>query len=148
VAALLALDTNVYIHALRNPTALARLKRFMLRAGTRLRVSAVVAMELRAGARSPAQERDVEAMLSPYDRRGQVVVPSFDAFVQAGRVVVALATRERMTVAAASLGNDAILAASCREAEVTLVTANQRDFSAIQRHLRGFRFSDPEATLK
>lgn len=148
MAALLALDTNVYLHALRDPGALARLKRFMLRVGTRLRVSAVVAMELRAGARTPAQERDVEAMLSPYDRRGAVVVPTFNAFVQAGRVVAALATRERMELAAGSFGNDAILAASCREAEVTLITENQRDFSAIQRHLRGFRFSDPEATLK
>ena len=144
---LFALDTNVYIHALREPSALARLQRFMLRVGTRLRVNAVVALELRAGARTSAQERAVEALLSPYARRERVVVPGVGAFVQAGRVIASLATHEAMTAAAGSFTNDALLAASCREAGVVLITQNHRDFSAIQRHLRGFRFSDPETTL-
>jgi len=107
----------------------------------------VVALELRAGARTPAQERAVEALLSPYALRERVVVPGFDAFVQAGRVIASLATREVMTAAAGSFTNDALLAASCREAGVVLITQNHRDFSAIQRHLRGFRFSDSGTTL-
>jgi predicted nucleic acid-binding protein len=147
VAELYTLDSNVYIHALRDAAALARLKRFMLRVGTRLRMSAVVALELRAGARTAAQERAVETLLAPYALRERIMLPSFDAFLQAGRVIAALATRERMAVAAGSFTNDVILASACRESDVVLVTENLRDFAAIQRHLRGFRFDDPGKLL-
>lgn len=128
------LDTNVYIKALRNANELALLRRFLLRVGMRLRVNAVVAMELRMGARTEAQADAVDALMRPYSERDRVIVPSFEAYLHAGRVVSALKD------ASGSLINDALLAASCREQEVMLITENARDFSAIQRHLRGFRF--------
>lgn len=59
----------------------------------------------------------------------------------------ALAARER-TTAAAPLTNDVILASSCREAGVTLVTGNPRDFAAIQRHLHGFRFEATDDVIR
>ena len=138
-----ALDTNVYIEALRNAGRLARLKKFLLRAGARVRFSAVVALELRAGARARVQEKAVDDLLAPYAEREQIVVPTFRAYVEAGRVLAALSVRERVALGSAppSLRNDALLAASCRESEVVLVTENSRDFAAIQRHLRGFRFA-------
>ncbi|MDB4874972.1 MAG: Ribonuclease VapC [Gemmatimonadetes bacterium] len=149
MADIYALDTNVYVNALRNADRLAKLKRFLMRAGTRLRVHAVVALELRAGARTPAHDDAVARLLSPYAERERVVVPSFDAFSQAGRVLAALGVRERVVLADApgSLTNDAVLAASCRETGVVLVTENHKDFAAIQRHLRGFRFADAESLL-
>lgn len=147
MAPLYALDTNVYIDALRDGAALARLKRFLLRTGQRIRLNAVVALELRAGARTPALERAVESLISPHGDRERVVVPTFDAYLQAGRVVAALVVRER-TTPSASLTNDAILATSCREAGATLVTGNTRDFVAIQRHLRGFRFEAADELLR
>jgi predicted nucleic acid-binding protein len=150
VADVYALDTNVYIRALRNADRLATLKRFLMRAGTRLRVHAVVALELRAGARTPAHDAAVARLLSPYSERERVVVPSFEAFSHAGRVLAALSVRERVVLANAprSLTNDAVLAASCREAGVMLVTENHADFVAIQRHLRGFRFADAAQVLR
>jgi len=36
--------------------------------------------------------------------------------------------------------NDVLIAASCREAGARLVTENVGDYTAVQRHLRGFRF--------
>lgn len=144
---LYALDTNVYIDALRDGAALARLKRFLLRTGQRIRLSAVVALELRAGARAPAQERAVESLIDPHTTRDRVVIPSFESYVQAGRVIAALAKRERVTPAP-SFTNDALLASSCREADVTLITGNNRDFTAIQRHLRGFRFEATDDLIR
>jgi predicted nucleic acid-binding protein len=143
------LDSNVYIHALRSRDQLARLKRFMLRAGTRLHVHAVVALELRAGAPTKGHELAVESLLAPYADRSRVVVPSFEAFRQAGRLLCALSVKERMSLATApaSLTNDALLAASCREAEMVLVTDNARHFDLIRRHLRGFRFVAPGDVL-
>jgi len=145
-----ALDTNVYIRALRDADRLLRLKRFLLRAGMRLRVPAVVALELRAGARTPVHAGAVEALLAPYAQRGRVLVPSFEAFVQAGRVLAALGGRPRAFAwpPPPSVTNDALLAASCREARVVLLTENSADFSAIQRHLRGFRFSAADEALR
>lgn len=143
------LDTNVYISALRNGSRLATLKRFLLRAGPRVRLHAVVAMELRCGARTEAQAGAVEALIEPYSERERVLVPSLEAFVQAGRVLAELATRERMALRdeGPALTADALIACACREERVTLITDNLRHFAAIQRHLRGFRFLDASAAL-
>lgn len=141
-----ALDTNVYIVALREAPRLARLKEFHLRFGTRARLNAIVAMELRAGVRTDDHARAVEALVAPYARRDRVIVPTFEAFVQAGRVLAALASKERLTLVShgSSLASDALLASSCREAGAILVTENVRHFAAIQRQLRGFKFVQME----
>jgi predicted nucleic acid-binding protein len=142
---LFAIDTSVYIRALRNTDALAELKAFRKRAGLRLAVAAVVAMELGAGAITDEHEASVDELVAPYVARGMVLPVSFEACRQAGRVLAALSRHEHIDLARAarSLTNDVLIAASCREAGVVLVTDNARDFSAIQRHLRGFRFVSP-----
>jgi predicted nucleic acid-binding protein len=142
---LFALDTSVYIRALRDASALAELKRFRKRTGLRLVIAGVVAMELGAGAVSDQHEAAVSDLLEPYAARGLVIPVSYASCTQAGRVLAALARQERIDLARAprSLTNDVLIAASCREAGVVLVTDNSRDFTAIQRHLRGFRFVPP-----
>lgn len=139
------LDTNVYIAALRDRQKLAVLKRFRVRARDRLRMSSVVALELRAGAVTPAHAAAVDSLVEPYAKRDNVVTPSFDAWLAAGRVLASLAAAERLRIADAprSFVNDVVLAASCREADLVLVTDDARDFAAIQRHLKGFRFREP-----
>jgi predicted nucleic acid-binding protein len=60
-----------------------------------------------------------------------------------------LAVRERMSAAYTPvLTNDALIASSCREADITLVTESTRDFAAIKRQLRGFRFTDSSALAR
>lgn len=143
---LYALDTNVYIDALRNRAALAGLKQFLLRRGTRVRLASVVAMELRAGAMSREQIQAVDQFTGPYLDRELVIVPSAVAYVEAGRVLAAL--REGGTIPRGNeltgLTNDSLLAASCRESGAELVTSNSRDFAMLKRELRGFSFSAPE----
>jgi predicted nucleic acid-binding protein len=148
VEELYALDANVYIRALRNRDRLTQLKRFLLRAGLRVRVNAVVALELQAGARTRPQERAVNDLLTSYVERERVIVPSFEAYAQGGRVLSALAVREGIDVSrAGSLVNDVMIATSCREAGVKLVTENVEHFAAVQRHLRGFRFAEADDVL-
>ena len=132
MADVFALDTNVYVHALRTPERLALLKRFLLRVGTRVRMHAMVALELRSGARTSAHQEAVEALLAPYAERGRLVVPTYDAYLQAGRVIASVGAGT----------SDAIIAASCREAKVVLVTGDA-DYGSIQKRLRGFRFVTP-----
>jgi len=148
VPELSALDTNVYIRALRAPDRLAVLKRFLIRTGTRLRLNAVVVLELRAGARSAAHDAAVADLLSPYAAREWVIVPSFAAYGESGRVLAALGAREGVERArAGSLVNDVLIAASCREVGARLVTENVGDYTTIQRHLRGFRFVAADEVL-
>jgi predicted nucleic acid-binding protein len=145
---LYALDTNVYVRALRERDRLVRLKRFLIRTGNRLRVNATVALELRAGARTLAQEQAIADLLAAYADRERVMVPSFDAYLQGGRVLASLAAHERVDIArAGSLVNDVMVATSCREHGVRLVTENARDFTTIQRYVRGFRFAAADEVL-
>ena len=140
-----AIDTNLYIAASRDRATRAGLAHFTLRAGLRLYLSAVVVMELRAGARSAEQRAGVESLYAEFAGRVRMVVPSANAYAQAGRVLEELADREgfaRATVPR-SVTNDVLIAASCRERHVELVTANHRDFAAIGRHLRRFRCTAP-----
>lgn len=141
----LALDTNVYIDALRDRSELAALKQFVARFGVRVWLAGVVATELGAGALTDAQREAVDDLVRPYATRDRVFGVSFAACREAGRALAALATRERVRLATAppSLTNDALLAASCREADVVLITRNFKDFSRLQRQLRGFRFIAP-----
>jgi predicted nucleic acid-binding protein len=148
VAELYALDANVYIRALRDRDRLSLLKRFLIRSGMRVRVNAVVALELQAGARTPSQERAVSDLVESYVARNRVIVPSFEAYWQGGRVLAALAVREGMdTSRSGSLANDVMIATSCREAGIKLITENVEHFAAVQRHLRGFRFAEADKVL-
>jgi predicted nucleic acid-binding protein len=148
MAELLALDTNVYIAAFRNAERLVRLKRFLIRAGLKVRLSAIVALELRAGARTPSQQSAVRDLLAAYVPRDRVLVPSCAAYGEGGRVLCELAVREGVDLArAGSLVNDVLIATSCREAGAQLVTENVRDFAAVQRYLRGFRFASADDVL-
>lgn len=140
-----AIDTNLYIAASRDRAMRVDLARFTLRSGLRLYLNAVVLMELRAGARSDQQRESVESLYAEFAGRARLVVPSADAFAQAGRVLEDLAAREGFALALAprSFTNDVLIAASCRDHDVELVTANHRDFAAIARHLRRFRCTAP-----
>lgn len=140
-----AIDTNLYIEASRDRASRADLARFSIRTGLRLHLSSVVLMELRAGTRSADQRHGVEALHAVFADRDRLVVPSMKAYVQAGRVLADLAEHEGFALAFAprSFVSDVLIAASCRERDVVLVTANHRDFAAIGRHLRGFRCVSP-----
>jgi predicted nucleic acid-binding protein len=145
VADLYVLDTNVYIDALRDREERAALKRFLIRVGLRIRLAGIVAMELRAGAVTPEHQRALEQLIDPHVRRERVIGLSFAACLEAGRALSSLVAKERLRLASApaSLTNDALMAAWCREAGAVLVTNNHRDFTRLARHLRGFRFVAP-----
>ena len=143
-----ALDSNVYIRALRDRERLARVKRFLIRMGLRVHVNAVVALELQAVARTTAHARAVSDLVASYVQRDRVIVPSFEAYSQGGRVLATLAAREGIDVSrAGSLVNDVIIATSCREAGVTLVTENVEHFASVQRYLRAFRFASADQMI-
>lgn len=141
------LDTNIYIAAFRKPTEWAALVRFTEAYTPALYMTSVVAHELLAGARASAAAAVSAAGLStailrPYESRGRVAAPSYKFWCVAGTVRAALADRGHITVSGSFL-NDILLAVTCREHGLALVTSNTRDFAAIKAELPGFRFVAP-----
>ena len=70
---LYALDTNLYIRALRDRDARRELAQFLGRVGSGVRLHAVVAMELRAGARTPSQQAELNSLIAADATRDRVV---------------------------------------------------------------------------
>lgn len=120
-----ALDTNVFIEADRDPAAKAAMVTFLTSAFPFTFLSAVVMQELAVGARTAEQSRQLdETVFAQYTRCDRVFAPSREAFLHSGRLVASVATREGWTTKSENpaLLNDALIAASCRERGITLIT--------------------------
>jgi predicted nucleic acid-binding protein len=139
-----ACDTNVLVDVLRDPSAEEAFRVFLTRCSHLTYLSSVVVLELHAGARTPKQARVLERdVIQRFARVNRVFTPSADAFSTAGTLLATLARREGWTAdAQPSLVHDALLAASCRESGVTLITRD-RDFARFKGLLRGWRFVAP-----
>ena len=108
-------------------------------------LSAVVMQELAAGARTADAARHVQrGIFEPFERRQRVFAPSSAAFVESGRVLAAIAGREgwQLLDEKPSLLNNALIAASCREQGVTLITRDD-DFKRLAPFIKGFRHAAP-----
>ncbi len=142
------LDTNLFIRGFRDPASNNDLQRFHSLFAPFEYLSAVVAQELRAGARSAADRRALERhVLDLFARRGRVVTPTAGAWAESGDLLAELSRRDGLELARVSkaFGNDVLLALSCREAGLVLVTDNERDFERIAR-VAPFDFVGPWPT--
>jgi predicted nucleic acid-binding protein len=140
-----ALDTNIFIDGFRSEEAQAEVFAFLNRALPFTFLSAVVMQELAAGARSPQAARAVQqGVFEPFERRRRVFAPSSAAFAESGRVLATVAAREGWPLIDdnPSFLNDALIAVSCRERGITLITKD-RDFRRLSPVVRGFRYMPP-----
>jgi predicted nucleic acid-binding protein len=140
-----ALDTNIFIDAFRDTTAEAALLNFFERALPLTFMSAVVMQELAAGARTREHARELErSVFRPFERRHRVFAPTSAAFVNSGRLLAAVAVREgwEAIYENPSLLNDALLASSCHERGVTLITQDT-DFDRFRPFLGQWRHVAP-----
>ena len=142
------LDTNIFIDSFRSEEAQAEVFAFLNRALPFTYLSAVVMQELSAGARSADAARDVQrGVFDPFERRRRVFAPSSAAFVESGRVLAAVAASEgwQLVDEKPSFLNDALIAASCRERGITLITRDG-DFKRLAPFVKGFRYASPWPT--
>jgi predicted nucleic acid-binding protein len=127
------LDSSVYVAALRGEDAILRLEQ--IAAGTILWLSAVVLEELYAGAGWRDREF-VERLERRFGQIEQILVPSLDDWVHAGKVLERLALKyDYEKVGRGRLTNDALIAMSAARTGIRLITANEKDF----RRLSEFR---------
>jgi predicted nucleic acid-binding protein len=140
-----ALDTNLYVNAARDAAARGMLDGFLDRFGPVTYLNAIVMQELRAGARTPDQVELLETeVFDRFIRVDRCVGPSVTTFVECGRVLADLWKRDGVPFGdrPRSLVNDILLAASCREHGIILVTADG-DFGTIAPHLKRFQYVPP-----
>jgi predicted nucleic acid-binding protein len=140
-----ALDTNVFIDGFRSEKAQADVLAFLTRALPFTYLSAVVMQELAAGAGTADAASELQdRIFSPFERRRRVFAPSVGAFVASGRALAAIAAKEGWPLVGEnpSLANDALIATSCREQGITLIT-NDGDFSRIAPFVSGLSYVAP-----
>ena len=139
------LDSDCYIDASRDEEAWAALHRFTTWQAPGLFLSSVVAAELRAGART-AEDREKleERVLGPFVRRGRLIAPSAAAWDALGLTLATLREEEGLQPGQVQRGFafDILLAHSCRERGMVLVTRNTRDMARI-RGVFTFEYVEP-----
>lgn len=135
-------DTNLYIDAIRTESGSEELGAFLAAFTPTVHMSAVVVQELLAGARGTAAARLESALVAPFERRGRVLTPSYDAWKEASRVLAQLVVPSAWRSVTRSFVNDVLLAMSCREAGAVLVTRNLSDCERIAK-VKPFDFVAP-----
>lgn len=140
-----ALDTNIFVHASRDGAWNAHLQVFHSAFAPFEYLSAVVVQELRAGAWSKGTASALQGgIFEPFERRRRIFTPSYAAWKLAGQVLARLVDTEgpELRNVGKAFANDVLLAASCRESGIVLITDNTRDFARI-RQVISFGFVQP-----
>jgi predicted nucleic acid-binding protein len=128
------LDTNIYIAAARDSDFGAALVQFARSCLPQMYLHAVVAQELIAGTIHDRAARQLErGIIGPFEKRGRLIVPTYRSWKRSGEIIAKLIRARKLTVGGVprSFMNDAVLAASCRETGVTIITLNEGDFRRI-----------------
>jgi predicted nucleic acid-binding protein len=97
-------------------------------------LSAIVMMELAAGAFSARDRRLVRDVASAFAKVSRILAPTASIYQDGGEVLRQLQQSLGYTVAGAyGLANDVLIALSARSIGAVVITQNGRDFAAIQR---------------
>ena len=130
-------DTNIYIDWIND----RRHEDVLFQSDAVAYLSAIVVMELYAGAFTERDRRLIRKLLATFARPERVVVPSERVSHEAGDVLRWLQEREGYDLARArGLSNDVLIALSARAIGAVVVTQNDRHFAAINR-VRPFKLS-------
>lgn len=120
-------DTNVYISFIRELSHSAEL----LQRGTRKYLSAVVLMELWAGARTRHGERLLEQLQKPYASANRIIGLRPSQYISVGRFFADLPGRHRELRKSAGFLNDVQIAFTAVHLGATLFTEDRQHFSII-----------------
>lgn len=136
-------DTNVAIRAARDRDERGRFNSFIRAKRGQVWLHATVWLELEVGARQEDERAALDSFVEPFVDTDRVLVPSQDAWRRAGRVLARLADDHGVDVRRSSVHHDAIIAASTRERDFTIVTHNLADFQLIAPYVSKLTFVAP-----
>jgi predicted nucleic acid-binding protein len=125
----LFIDTNVYIDWINR----RQHEEILFQRNAVKYLSAVVLMELRAGAFSRSDRRLVERVEAAFEKAGRIVAPSRAVFAEAGEALRRLQVERGYHIDRShSIVDDVLIALSARSIGAIVITQNERDFRAIQ----------------
>jgi predicted nucleic acid-binding protein len=125
----LVIDTNIYIDWFNA----GRHEAILFQRDAVKHLSAVVLMELRAGAFGVRDRRLVQRVESAFARAGRILLPSRAVFAEAGEVLQRLQAKHGFHLESShSIVSDVLIALSARSIGATVVTQNERHYRAIQ----------------
>ena len=131
------IDTNLYIDWLNA----GRHQLVLFQRDAVKYLSAVVVLELYAGAFSPRDRRLVGDVVAAFERADRILIPSGGVYQDTGHVLRRLQeARGHRGGGASSMVNDVLIALSARSIGASVVTSNARDFAAI-RAIRPFQLT-------
>ena len=123
------IDTNIYIDWLNE----GRYEDIIFQREAVKHLSAVVLMELLAGAFTTRDRKLVRDITLPFAKANRVVTPTVSIYEEAGDVLRRLQHGHRYSMPKAyGLVNDVLIALSARSIGASVITQNERDFVAIQ----------------
>lgn len=128
-------DTNIYISFIRNRSHTAELER----RGTVKYVSAIVLMELWAGARTKKAERLLSQLQKPYESADRIVTLSSQHYIIVGQFFSDLALKYRELCKKSDFVNDVQIALTALSIGATLYTESVIHFEIIRSKLKSFR---------
>jgi predicted nucleic acid-binding protein len=125
----LVIDTNIYVDWFNAGLH----EDILFQRDTVKHLSALVLMELRAGAFSKSDRRLVERVEGAFAKAGRILVPSRTVFEEAGDVLRRLQAERGFRIKGHhSVVADVLIAMSARSIGATVVTENGRHYRAIQ----------------
>ncbi len=125
----LFIDTNIYIDWINR----RQHEEILFQRNAVKYLSAVVLMELRAGAFSRSDRHLVERIEAAFEKAGRIVAPSRVVFAEAGEALRRLQVERGYHIDGShSIVGDVLIALSARSIGAIVITQNERDFRAIQ----------------
>jgi predicted nucleic acid-binding protein len=128
-------DTNIYISFIRNRSHSAELQR----RGTVKYLSAIVLMELWAGARTRKAERLLSQLQKPYETAQRIVTLNSEHYITVGQLFSDLAPRFRELCKRSDFVNDVLIAVTALSIGATLYTENIVYFDIIRKRLKSMK---------
>jgi predicted nucleic acid-binding protein len=128
-------DTNIYISFIRNRTHTAELQR----RGTVKYLSAIVLMELWAGARTKKAERLLYQLQKPHKNADRIVTLNPEHYITIGQFFSDLSPEYRELLKRSDFVNDVQIAVTALSIGATLYTENVNHFDIIRSKMKSLK---------
>ncbi len=128
-------DTNIYVSWIREK----KHEELILKFGTVKYLSAVVLMELWAGARARRASRIVETLQRPYLNAGRVIPLTLKNYIAAGHLISDLPASHKKLIGTSDFVNDIQIALTALSVGAALYTGNRKHYHIIGSALKSLR---------